>query len=51
MQEAIDGILHLLQTSGQKPLYSKVFKLEEIAQAHTLLENGGAGGKIILDIQ
>ena len=49
--EAIDGILNLLETSGQKPLYSKVFKLEEIAEAHTLLENGGAGGKIILDIQ
>ena len=50
-QEAIDGILRLLEASNQKPLYSKVFKLEEIAQAHTLLEKGGAGGKIILNIQ
>ena len=50
-QEAIDGVLHLLETSGQRPLYSKVFKLEDIAEAHTLLEKGGAGGKIILDIQ
>ena len=50
-QEAIDSILRLLETSGQKPLYSKVFKLEEITQAHTLLEKGGAGGKIILNIQ
>ena len=50
-QEAIDGILRLLEASNQKPLYSKVFKLEEIAQAHTLLEKGGADGKIILNIQ
>ena len=50
-QEAIDGILRLLEASGQKPLYSKVFSLEEISQAHTLLEKGGAGGKIVLDIQ
>ena len=50
-QEAIDGILGLLKASGQKPLYSKVFKLEAIAEAHTLLEKGGAGGTIILDIQ
>ena len=50
-QEAIDGILRLLEISNRKPLYSKVFKLEEIAEAHTLLEKGGAGGKIIIDIQ
>ena len=50
-QEAIDGMLRLLETSGQKPLYSKVFKLEDISEAHTLLEKGGAGGKIILDIR
>lgn len=50
-QAAIDGIIHLLNASGQKPLYSKVFPLEQIAEAHTLLEKGGAGGKIILEIQ
>ena len=50
-QEAIDGILRLLQISGQKPLYSKVFKLEEISEAHTLLEKGGSGGKIILSVR
>ena len=50
-QAAIDGIIRLLNTSGQKPLYSKVFTLDEIATAHTLLENGGAGGKIVLKIQ
>ncbi len=50
-QKAFDGIFSLLKASGEKPLYSKVFRLEEIATAHTLLEKGGAGGKIILDIQ
>ena len=50
-QAAIDGIIHLLDKSGQKPLYSKVFPLDQIAEAHTLLEKGGAGGKIILNIQ
>jgi len=50
-QEAIDGILRLLETSGEKPLYSKVFSLEEIPEAHTLLEKGSAGGKIILSIR
>ena len=50
-QEAVDDILRLLEASGQRPLYSKVFSLEEIAQAHTLLEKGASGGKIILSIR
>ena len=50
-QTAVDGIIRLLEVSSQKPLYSKVFPLEQIAEAHTLLEKGGAGGKIILKIQ
>ena len=50
-QTAVDGIIHLLEASGQKPLYSRVFTLEQIEQAHQLLEKGGAGGKIILNIQ
>lgn len=50
-QKAIDGILHLLEASDQKPLYSKVFTMDEISTAHSLLEKGGAGGKIILSIQ
>lgn len=40
----------LICESGIKPLYSKVFTMEEIVEAHTLLEKGGAGGKIILTI-
>ncbi|MBR1558153.1 MAG: zinc-binding dehydrogenase, partial [Prevotella sp.] len=47
-QEAIDGIFSLIAKADIKPLYSKVFSLDEIVEAHTLLEKGGAGGKIIL---
>jgi NADPH:quinone reductase-like Zn-dependent oxidoreductase len=50
-QAAIDAIIGLLENAGQKPLYSKVFPLEQIAEAHTLLEKGSAGGKIVLEIQ
>ncbi|MBR1688699.1 MAG: zinc-binding dehydrogenase [Prevotella sp.] len=49
-QAAIDGILGLMQQAAIRPLYSKVFTLDEITAAHTLLEKGGAGGKIILKI-
>ena len=50
-QDIINQLFKLIRESGIKPLYSKVFTLDEIAAAHTLLEKGGAGGKIILDIQ
>lgn len=46
----MDEIFSLIRGCGIKPLYSKVFKLSDIAQAHTLLEKGGAGGKMILDL-
>ena len=49
-QEAIDSIFSLIAKAHIKPLYSKVFSLDEIVEAHTLLEKGGAGGKIILKI-
>ena len=47
-QAAIDNMLELIIKGGIHPLYNKVFTLEEIAEAHKLLELGGAGGKIIL---
>ncbi len=49
-RKAIDGLFALIRKSGIKPLYSRVFTLDQIAEAHTLLERGGAGGKIILKI-
>lgn len=47
-QTAIDNMMELIIKGGIRPLYNKVFTLDEIAEAHKLLEFGGAGGKIIL---
>lgn len=41
-------MIELIIKGGIHPLYNKVFTLEKIAEAHKLLELGGAGGKIIL---
>ncbi len=49
-RQAINNMLMLIRKGGIQPLYSKVFALDEIVEAHTLLEQGGAGGKIILKI-
>lgn len=49
-QADIDAIFDIIHNHGIKHLYSKVFNLEDIAEAHTLLENGNAGGKIILKL-
>ena len=50
VQETIDEMFGLIRKGNIVPLYAKVFKMDEIAEAHLLLENGGAGGKIILKI-
>lgn len=49
-QEIIDDMFGVIRKNGIKPLYTKVFKLEDIVEAHTLLEKGGAGGKMILEL-
>lgn len=49
-QAVMDEIFRLIRLNNIKPLYSRVFKLDQIVKAHTLLEKGGAGGKIILDM-
>jgi len=46
--EAIGRLMEIIRKGQISPLYSKVFTMDEIAQAHALLEHGGAGGKIIL---
>ena len=48
--QSINGLFDLINEVQLKPLYAKVFTLDQIAEAHTLLEKGGAGGKIILKI-
>ena len=49
-QETIDSLFHLIAEADIKPLYSKVFALDDIVEAHTLLEKGGAGGKIVINV-
>lgn len=49
-QEIIDRLFALINEKNICPLYSKVFSLDNIIEAHTLLEKGGAGGKIVLNI-
>ncbi|MBQ9637477.1 MAG: zinc-binding dehydrogenase [Prevotella sp.] len=49
-QSGIDTLFRLIRKGQIQPLYSKVFRMEQIVEAHTLLEHGGAGGKIILSI-
>ena len=49
-QQVIDDLFALIREAHIRPLYSRVFTLDEIVEAHTLLEKGGAGGKIILTL-
>ena len=49
-QQAIDRLFALINRAGIQPLYSRVFTLDQIAEAHTQLEHGTAGGKIILQL-
>lgn len=49
-QQTIEELFRLICKTNIQPLYSRVFTLDQIVEAHTLLEKGGAGGKIILKI-
>lgn len=49
-QQVIDSMMGIIERANIRPLYSKVFTLDDIVEAHTLLERGGAGGKIILKL-
>lgn len=49
-QQVIDRMMGIIERANIRPLYSKVFTLDDIVEAHTLLERGGAGGKIILKL-
>ena len=50
-QKIIDSLFRLINEQHIKPLYAKAFHLNEIAKAHTLLEKGGAGGKIVITME
>ena len=49
-QQSIDQLLGLIRDHHIQPLYNKVFALDDIVEAHTWLERGGAGGKMILNM-
>ncbi|MBO7601974.1 MAG: zinc-binding dehydrogenase [Bacteroidaceae bacterium] len=47
-ESTIKDMFNLIVKAHIQPLYAKVFNMDEIVEAHRLLEKGGAGGKIIL---
>ncbi|MBR1552129.1 MAG: zinc-binding dehydrogenase [Muribaculaceae bacterium] len=49
-QAIMDRLFEVIEQKRISPLYKRVFTLDQIVEAHTLLEKGGAGGKIILKI-
>ena len=49
-RQSIDGLFALMERHGILPQYARVFPLEQMAQAHRHLEEGTAGGKIVVTI-
>jgi NADPH:quinone reductase-like Zn-dependent oxidoreductase len=49
-QKVIDEIFKLINSKNLSPTISKVFSLDEIGQAHSLMENNCANGKVIVRI-
>ena len=50
-QETIYSLFRLINEQHIKPLYAKAFRMDEIVEAHNLLEKGGAGGKIVITME
>jgi NADPH:quinone reductase-like Zn-dependent oxidoreductase len=48
VQPGLQELVKLVEDGSLKIKVAKVFKLDEIAEAHELMENAGAGGKIVL---
>jgi NADPH:quinone reductase len=49
-QTKIDDIFDHMNKHKLRPLISKIFSLDEIGQAHTLMENDNANGKVVVRI-
>ena len=47
---AIADLTAAMQAGALKPRIARRFPLDAIAEAHTLLGTGGAGGKVVLDV-
>ncbi len=46
--KSIEDIFRIMREKHLSPIYARVFPFGEIAKAHELLEEGGAGGKIVV---
>jgi len=49
-QKIMDDIFYRIKTHNLKPTIAKVFTLPEIGQAHQLMENDEANGKVVIKI-
>lgn len=49
-QEIINDIFHRIKTYNLRPAIAKAFSLSEIGQAHQLMENNKANGKVVVRI-
>ena len=49
-QAVIDDIFDHLNKHKLRPIISKIFSLDEIGQAHALMENNAANGKVVVRI-
>ena len=49
-QKEIDDMFAQIVKAGIRPIIGRVFSLEEIVEAHTLLEKGGVNGKLVIKI-
>lgn len=48
--ESLNKMIRFIQEENIKPIISKVFTLDEISEAHTLMEKNKASGKIVVVI-
>ncbi|MBN2482257.1 MAG: zinc-binding dehydrogenase [Bacteroidales bacterium] len=49
-QKAVDDILNHMVKYNLHPTIAKVFALQEIGQAHLMMENNEANGKIVINL-
>jgi NADPH:quinone reductase-like Zn-dependent oxidoreductase len=47
-QQVMDNIFEMIDENQIKPVIGRIFKLEEITQAHTVMEQNAANGKVVV---
>ena len=50
-QKIMDDIFNHIKTHKLHPVLAKVFKLDEIGQAHLIMENNEANGKVVIMVE